>query len=141
MSEVKLSWSSAEVDDAQLTVPLDGDIPRRWREDFETTVRRLGRGEWGEVEVKKDKVRVSDVTPGSEDKLRHHLESIVTQANAAHEAREREKAGEGREDGQQREEDEGEKRQGPDAEMTARFRAFGGDESAEREGENADSEE
>ena len=116
MSEVKLSWSSAEVDDARLTVPLEGEIPRGWRTDFETTVKRLGSGEWGEVEVKKDKVRVRDVTPGNEEKLRHHLESVVTQANASHAAREQEKAA--------KEEDEDDGREGPDAEMTERFRAF-----------------
>lgn len=146
MSEIKLSWTSAKVDDARLTVPLEGDIPRQWRKDFETTVRRLGRGDWGEVEVKKDTVRVSDVSPGSEDKLRHHLESIVIQANAAHEAREREKAGDAREDRDEDGEDEGEEPEGPDAEMTTRFRAFGEtetenenrNESAERNGEQAD---
>jgi hypothetical protein len=131
MSEIKLSWSSAEVDDARLTVPLEGEIPRGWRTDFETTVKRLGSGEWGEVEVKKDKVRVSDVTPGSEAKLRHHLESIVEQANASHAARQREKAA--------KEEDEGEKREGPDAEMTERFRAFAEPEGGDSGGGSGDS--
>src|SRR5438270_1483486 len=90
MSSVRLGWGSAEVKDARLTVSLDGDPPKGWKESFETTVRMLGDGEWGEVKLKNAAVQVSDVTPGSEDKLRHHLESIVTQANAAHEARERE---------------------------------------------------
>lgn len=130
MSEVKLSWSSAEVDDARLTVPLEGEIPRRWRTDFETTVKRLGSGEWGEVEVKKDAVRVSDVTPGSEEKLRHHLDSIVAQANASHAAREQEKA---ERDQHDKGKGDGQKRQGPDAEMTARFRAFAEPESPDPE--------
>jgi hypothetical protein len=60
---------------------------------------------------------VSDVKPGAEAKLRHHLESIVAQANAAHEAREREGRGEP-------EERDDERRGGPDAEMTGRFRSF-----------------
>lgn len=132
MSEVKLSWSSAEVDDACLTVPLEGEIPRRWRTDFQTTVKRLGSGEWGDVEVKKDKVQVSEVTPGSEDKLRHHLDSIVAQANASHAAREQEKA-----DKDQQDEDEddgnGKQREGADADMTARFRAFAEPERADAE--------
>ena len=122
MSEIKLSWSAAEVDDGRLTVPLDGKLPRGWRTDFETTVKQLGSGEWGEVEVKRDKIRVRDIAPGSEEKLRHHLESIVAQANASHAAREQEKA--------DHDEEDDEERQGPDAEMTARFRAFAESESA-----------
>lgn len=133
MSEVKLSWSSAEVDDARLTVPLEGEVPRHWRTDFETTVKRLGSGQWGEVEVKKDKVHVSDVTPGSEEKLRHHLESVVAQANASHAAREQEKAEKDRHD---KGDGDGQNREGPDAEMTARFRAFAVDERAEAEAED-----
>jgi hypothetical protein len=125
MSDVKLSWSSSEVDDARLTVPLEGEVPRQWRTMFETTVRQLGSGEWGEVEVKKDKVQVRDVTPGSEEKLRHHLESIVAQANASHAALEQEQA-----DRSDEHEDEDQKRPGQDAEMTERFRAFAEPESA-----------
>jgi hypothetical protein len=136
MSEIKLSWSSAEVDDSVLTVPLDGDIQKQWRKDFETTVRRLGHGEWGEVAVKRDKVRVTEVTPGSEEKLRHHLESIVLQANAAQAAREQQEADENDEDGEDKE--KGKQREGPDAEMTGRFREFGEDESAGREDESED---
>jgi hypothetical protein len=83
MSSVKLAWASAEVDDAKLTVALDGDLPEGWKESFERTVRLLGDGEWGEVQLKKGAVQVSDVTPGTEEKLRHHLEAIVAQANAA----------------------------------------------------------
>lgn len=126
MSEIKLSWSAAEVDDARLTVPLEGKIPPGWRTDFETTIKRLGSGQWGEVEVKRDRVRVSDVASGSEEKLRHHLEGVVAQANAAHAAREQEKA-----DREAEDEGDGEERQGPDAEMTARFRAFAEPESSD----------
>ena len=85
MAPVTLDWSTAEVKDQKLTVPLDGDIPKGWRKAFEATVRLLGGGEWGEIQVKRDKVRVSDVEPGSEEKLRHHLEAVVLQANAEHE--------------------------------------------------------
>ena len=85
MDLVTLDWSTAEVKKATLTVALDGDIPKGWRRSFETTVRLLGSGEWGEVQVKKSKVQVRDVEPGNEDKLRHHLEAVVTQANADHE--------------------------------------------------------
>src|SRR4030081_1278197 len=112
MSSVKLEWASAEVNDARLTVALDGEVPRGWKQSFEHTVKLLGDGEWGEVKIKKGAVQVSDVAPGNEEKLRHHLESIVAQANADHEAREREAH-------QKKDGDGGdEHRSGPDAEMT-----------------------
>ncbi len=121
MSSVKLGWASAEVKDARLTVPLRGDAPDGWGESFERTVKLLGHGDWGEVHVKDGAVEVSDVTPGSEDKLRHHLEAIVAQANAAHEEADDE-------------DDEREERaEGPDAEMTERFRAFSDDDEEEEE--------
>jgi hypothetical protein len=105
-----LKWASAEVKDAKLTVDLAGEPPKGWKQSFERTVTLLGDGEWGEVALKKGAVQVSDVTPGSEDKLRHHLEAIVAQANAAV---------------QEDESDEdGDEPEGPDAEMTDRFRAF-----------------
>jgi hypothetical protein len=114
---MNLQWASAEVKDAKLTVELTGEAPKGWNESFDRTVTLLGDGDWGEVALKKGKVQVSDVTPGSEDKLRHHLEAIVAQANAAHEE----------EDHQ----DDEEKREGPDAEMTDRFRAFAEDDGDE----------
>jgi hypothetical protein len=127
MSPVSLSWSQAKVKDAQLVVPLeaDGDIPSGWKDSFETTVTLLGSGEWGEIEVKKRKVLVSDVTPGSEAKLKHHLEAIVAQANAAQERSEAESEAEDERkqgDGEAGERAEDEP-QGPDAEMTERFRS------------------
>jgi hypothetical protein len=110
---VSLSWSTAEVKDARLTVALEGEVPKGWKPSFERTVELLGRGEWGEIQVKKDHVRVADVEPGSEDKLRHHLESIVAQANADTEPDEPEP------------DEDSEQEQGPDAEMASRFREFG----------------
>ncbi|HET6865037.1 MAG TPA: hypothetical protein VFH80_03905 [Solirubrobacteraceae bacterium] len=116
MAPVKLSWSAAEVTDARLTVALEGEVPKGWKQSFERTVTLLGDGEWGEVQLKKGSVQVSDVPPGSEDKLRHHLEAIVAQANAAIEEDDRDEDG------------GGEERKGPDAEMTERFRAFAEDD-------------
>ena len=49
MDEVTLNWSIADVKDAKLTVPLEGDIPKGWRKSFETTVKLLGSGDWGEI--------------------------------------------------------------------------------------------
>ncbi len=124
MSSVKLQWASAEVEDANLTVALEGELPRGWKQSFERTVKLLGDGQWGAVKLKKRTVQVSDVDPGAEDKLRHHLEGIVAQANADHEERESDDDdGEGGGGGEK-------KPQGPDAEMTERFRSFA-DEQAD----------
>ena len=122
MSVPELDWASAEVSDSRLTVALAGDPPRGWRRSFETTARLLGHGDWESIEIKKHKVRVTGVQPGSEDKLRHHLEAIVQQANADHAPPEHDDDG----DGDQGPEEGGEPEQdGPDADMTERFRSFG----------------
>ena len=111
MQPIKLSWSDAEVKDGELAVPLDGDVPKGWKQSFARTVALLGSGDWGEVTLKKGLVLVADVTPGSEEKLRHHLESVIAQANTT------------------TEEDEGpegeDQPNDPDAEMTERFRSLG----------------
>jgi hypothetical protein len=75
MADVRLNWATAEVQDAKLTVELEGEIPKGWRDSFETTVRLLGHSGWGKVRIKKQTVRVSEVVPGSEEKLRHHVTS------------------------------------------------------------------
>lgn len=113
MNEVELNWSTAEVNDGKLTVELGGTIPKGWKRAFEMTDRLLGGGDWGEVRVKKHTVRISDVTPGTEEKLGHHLESVVEQANAAVRGAERAEV-----------ESNG---NSPDARMTESFRALAGD--------------
>lgn len=120
---VTLSWSAAEVKSSKLTVPLEGDIPEGWRESFEATVKLLRGGDWGEIQVTRDQVQVSDVEAGSEEKLRHHLESIVAQANADHESEAGSEDDEAREAGESGSEG-GDEDDGPDAEMTRRFRSF-----------------
>jgi hypothetical protein len=127
MSNVKLAWASAEVEDGTLIVGLEGEVPKDWKRSFERTVALLGDGEWGEVQLKKSAVRVKDVAPGSEEKLRHHLESVVTQANATLERTQSESESESEENSETDEAGEGD---GPDAEMTAQFRAFGESEEA-----------
>jgi hypothetical protein len=124
MPEVSLDWSAAEVKSSKLTVPLEGDIPKGWKQSFETTVRLLGSGEWGEIEVKKGAVRVSDVEPGSEDKLRHHLEAVAAQANADHEPDDDQDGDDAAPGAVQSEAGAGDEDEGPDAEMTRRFRSF-----------------
>ncbi len=120
MTSVSLKWDTAKVKDAKLAVELDGKLTSEWKDTFETTVRLLGHGDWGEVKLKKKAVRVSDVTPGSEEKLRHHLEGVVTQANAAVEAQS-EAAAAARES----DDEDQDGQRGPDAEMTRSFRSFG----------------
>jgi hypothetical protein len=120
MPEAKVNWSTAEVKDAKLSVELEGETPSSWKESFKMTATLLdGGGDWGKVQLKKQTVRVADVSPGSEDELRHHLESLVEQANAAIRPPE---AGSEREDG------EGD---GPDERMKERFRAFDKDRAAQ----------
>ncbi len=117
MPAAKLDWTTAKVKDAKLTVAVAGEIPTGWRKSFETTVRLLGSGEWGSVKLRKRTISVAELTQETEEKLRHYLESVVEQANAAHEppepASERGDA-ESTEGGDD----------GPDSQMTERFRSF-----------------
>jgi hypothetical protein len=125
VSEPKLSWATADVEGARLTVAIEGVIPSGWKRSFNSTLRLLSRGDWGEVKVraKKGTIRVSDVLPGSEERLRHHLESVVEQANASLRASEPDPAGP----------EDHDPPDSPDARMTARFRAFAdGEEPAPR---------
>jgi len=115
MPSPRLDWSTATVKDGKLAVELDGDAPKGWRRSLEATAARLGSSGWGKVTVKRDTVRVSRVDPGSEEKLRHHLESLVQEANTA--------CGLDEDDYVEREEQAGED-DGPDARMTHRFREF-----------------
>src|SRR4029077_17241011 len=83
MSAVTLDWSSAEVRDGELEVALRGELPAGWKEAFDRTVALRQGVEWGKVRLKKDRVRVHQVSDGCEDRLRHFLESVVLQANAS----------------------------------------------------------
>ena len=114
---VTLNWATAEVQDGKLTVDLEGEVPSGWKKRFQTTVRLLGGGNWGEIACKKQTVRVTEVQPGDEEKLRHFLESAVDQANAGNEPSESSSADAPREDAPS----EGD---GPDAAMTDQFRSF-----------------
>jgi hypothetical protein len=121
MAAPSLNWSDAEVKDATLVVSLEGELPTGWKKSFDRTVTLLRGGDWGKVQLKKGSVRVSDVEPDTEEKLRHFLESVVEQANADHppdepDSDDRDEADEGQ-DG----DDEGD---GPDTQMTERFRSF-----------------
>lgn len=116
METPKLQWSAAAVSDGVLTVPLEGDRPEGWDGVFERTVTLLGGGEWDEVKLKSDKVRVKGVREGAEDVLHHFLEGVVQEANAAVTPDDDEDDASG---GDGADEDD------PDADLTARFREFG----------------
>ncbi|HWF56659.1 MAG TPA: hypothetical protein VG223_18615 [Solirubrobacteraceae bacterium] len=70
MSDVVLDWSSAEVDDGKLDVPLRGELGREWKVSFKQTLALLPGGNWGTVKLKKDRVRVHDISQGREDDVR-----------------------------------------------------------------------
>jgi hypothetical protein len=105
---IEIERGSAQVRDGRLTVALSDKAP----EALAGVIERLGRDghPWGDVEVGKEKLQVGDVSPGTEAQLRHFLESAVLQANA--------------DAGLTADEDEDEKADSADAEMTAAFRAF-----------------
>lgn len=121
MESSTLSWSTAEVRDGTLTVEVDGDRPKGWKATFHQTVRLLGGGDWGEVSFKRGTVRVTGVTEGTEDELRHFLEGAVQQANATHVEPEDDAEAQGEEPDEEQEGDGGD----ADARMTSRFRDFG----------------
>jgi hypothetical protein len=125
MSDVKLNWSTAKVDDSKLTVGLDGEMPSGWKDSFEAVARLLASSaDWGEVTLKKKSVAVADVSEGSEERLRHFLESVVEQANADHQPddSERDDSDEDADEDEERDDDSDDA--GPDAEMSERFRSF-----------------
>ena len=127
MSDVKLNWSTAKVEDSKLTVDLDGELPSGWKDSFDAVARLLASSaDWGEVSLKgKKSVRVADVSEGSEERLRHFLESVVAQANADHtpDESERDESGDDAE-GDEDADDGGRDDSGPDAQMSDRFRSF-----------------
>jgi hypothetical protein len=120
MPQASLNWATANVKNAKLTVELEGELPSGWKGSFETTARLLGGPSgWGDVSLnrKRKTVSVSDVAEGTEERLRHYLESVVEQANAAHPS-EQPEAEEAEEDSEAGGDD------GADAQMSDRFRSF-----------------
>jgi hypothetical protein len=103
----------------KLSVPIEGDTPPGWGDTFGKTIRLLDAGDWEEINVKKRGVRVKGVSPGTEERLRHLLESALQQANSNHMAAEEESDGD-----REREQDASDDASSADAEMTERFRSF-----------------
>jgi hypothetical protein len=125
MSDVKHNWSTAKVDDSKLTVDLDGELPSGWKDSFDAVARLLASSaDWGEVSLKKKSVGVADVSEGSEERLRHFLESVVEQANADHQPDDSERDDSDEDPDGDEERDDDRDDTGPDAEMSERFRSF-----------------
>jgi len=122
---LELDWSTATVKDGKLTIQIGGDPPKDWKDRFERSVKLLhgGGGDWAEVKPEKNAIHVDGVTPGSEDKLRHFLEGVIQQVNAALD---------------EPDEDEGDSPAAdtPDGQMTQRFREFGEQEPAEADSDD-----
>jgi thiamine monophosphate kinase len=96
-----IDWKTAAVKDGRLTVQLSAIAESEWKERAERVIDRLQRpgSRWGLIEVtKKGAVRVADLEPGSEDDLRHFLESVVLQADIDSQAAEPEDDEESEED-------------------------------------------
>ena len=110
VTQIGIDWKTAEAHEQSLTVSLEPAPSTDWRKRFRAVATQLEHTErrWGSIAVKKDRITVGSVAAGAEDDVRHHLESIVLQANA----------GEGEERGGD------EQPAGPDERMTDVFRAF-----------------
>jgi hypothetical protein len=114
MADLQLDWSSAEVSQGKLSVSLDGEPTKEWRASFGRTVQLLDHGMWADIELSKRTITVAAVEPGSEEKLRFFLDSVVQEANG--------EQPDENDDGE-RDEAEPEADDDPDREMTDRFRA------------------
>jgi hypothetical protein len=121
MEHTQLDWSTAEVQDGTLTVTLDGEPPKEWTSRFKTTVGLLNHGSWEKVQLKKGAISVKTITAGDEDRVRHFLESAVVEANGALAPDESDTDPE---DAVEDDDDAASKQDGPDTEMTKRFREF-----------------
>jgi hypothetical protein len=121
METPKLQWSGAQVRDGVLTVEMAGERPKGYRQAFARTAKLLDAGRWSEIAYKAGTIRVGGVDEGSEESLRHFLESVIQEINTALV-----------EDDDDHTEDGDDEREAPeggdaDARMTERFRAFDGD--------------
>lgn len=121
MEPVSLRWHDAEVSGGTLTVPIDGDPPDGWSDVFAQTVTLLGRGRHSDVRCDDGSIRVGGVREGEEESLRHFLESVVQEANAATDTGDPDAEGEAESEPQ----GHGRDAEDPDARMTERFRGFG----------------
>jgi hypothetical protein len=107
----EIDWSTAEVSEGELSVGLSEDVSKQWRLRFTAVLARLARegSPWGEILAHKQRIKVAGVQAGSEEELRHLLESAALQAGA---------------DEQAGEHTEHEPADGPDEQMREAFRSF-----------------
>jgi hypothetical protein len=79
-----IDWSTASVQDGDLTVELAGEASKAWTDRLGDVIERLdrpGRG-WESVKVTRKRVKVVGIAAGSEADLRHLLDSAAQQVNA-----------------------------------------------------------
>jgi hypothetical protein len=83
-SPARIDWSAAEINGATLSVPLEGEAPKGFAKRVRSVLAILdqGSGGWGEITIHKNTITVAEIQAGSEDELRHLLESALLQANA-----------------------------------------------------------
>jgi len=114
--KVQIDWRTAEIHKGSLTVELSGEVPKRWAKHFKGVLALLEQnsGRWGEIGLRKDRITVTDVQAGSEEELRHLLESALLQANADLQGEQAEPPSEPEDDPQAE----------ADQRMTDSFRAF-----------------
>jgi hypothetical protein len=79
----EIDWQTASVEDGTLTVELTGATSKKWGEHFGAVVALLGasHGAWQETTLRKGRIEVKGVREGSEEDIRHFLESVVLQVN------------------------------------------------------------
>lgn len=80
----QIDWASAEVREGTLSVELTGSASKGWSKQFDGVLRLLEQtgGGWEEISLRKKGIEVSAVRAGSEEELRHFLESLVLQVNS-----------------------------------------------------------
>jgi len=113
----EIDWTTAIVEGGRLTVGYDGEPSQAWADRVEAVLDRIDGPDrrWAKVSVKRKRVRVTCIAPGSEDDLRFLLEGAVQQANADFAPDEQDGGGGG---------GDGERRSNADEAMTATFRSF-----------------
>jgi hypothetical protein len=79
----EIDWQGADVKDGTVELPLTGQASDAWSEGFKGVLALLEQrdGGWGQISLTKKAIKVAQLRPGSEDDLRHFLQSIVVQVN------------------------------------------------------------
>ena len=80
---IGIDWGGAVVEDATLKVGLTARPTRGWGRRFRTVLALLDRssGEWDAISLRAAAITATNLREGSEEKLRHLLDSIVTEVN------------------------------------------------------------